>query len=186
MSAGAGNDQDLWVFGYGSLMWRPGFPHLDACPARIFGYHRALCVWSWFHRGTPVRPGLVFGLERGGSCLGRVYRVAATDRARVEAYLYEREMVTAVYRPHRLPARAAGRVVQALAFVVDHRHAQYAGGMTAEAAAQVVAAARGASGPNPEYVINTHRHLRELGIRDPHLDRLCQCLAKPGADDSMK
>ena len=164
---------EYWVFGYGSLMWRPGFPHLEGHSARIFGYHRALCVWSWFHRGTRDRPGLVFGLERGGSCRGRAYRVSAADRAAVQDYLYAREMVTPVYRPLELPVHLTGRVVSALAFVVDRAHPQYAGALESDHAASVVAGAKGASGPNPEYVLNTHEHLRALGIHDPHLNRIC-------------
>lgn len=173
MKPWADSQGDLWVFGYGSLMWRPGFPHLEAHSARIFGYHRSLCVWSWFHRGTRDRPGLVFGLERGGSCRGRAYRVAAVDRTEVQTYLYAREMVTPVYHPLQISVHLKGRVVSALAFVVDRAHPQYAGTLESDQAASVVAGARGASGPNPEYVLNTHAHLLELGIYDPHLNRIC-------------
>src|SRR3982750_2174414 len=120
---------DLWVFGYGSLIWRPGFDHLERQPARLIGAHRALCVLSHVHRGTPERPGLVLGLDRGGTCRGIAYRTAAKDRDATIAYLREREQVTAVYREPMRPVLLDGdprRRVQALCFVVDRSHPQYA------------------------------------------------------------
>src|SRR5205823_11445244 len=89
---------DLWVFGYGSLMWRPDFPFVERVEARLVGAHRALCVYSFVHRGTAQRPGLVLGLDRGGTCRGIAYRVSVTKRADVIAYLRKREQVTSVYR----------------------------------------------------------------------------------------
>ena len=161
---------DLWVFGYGSLMWRPGFPCRAVRPARLYGFHRALCVWSWVHRGTRAQPGLVFGLDRGGSCVGRAFRVAAGDKASVVDYLYQRELVTRVYTPRLQPVRLGDRRVTALTFVVDRGHTQYAGRLDAEQAASVVARARGQSGPNAEYLVNTVTHLLGLGIREPGLE----------------
>ncbi len=121
---------DLWVFGYGSLMWRPGFAYLERVPARLVGLHRALCVFSFVHRGTPERPGLVLGLDRGGMCRGIAYRVAATKRAETIGYLRAREQVTTVYletmRQIELEDRSRRRV-RALCYVVDRSHVQYAG-----------------------------------------------------------
>ena len=162
---------DLWVFGYGSLMWRPGFPHLEARLARLHGLHRALCVWSWHHRGTPERPGLVMGLDRGGSVIGRAYRIAAVERAAVLDYLYDREMVTPVYQPRRRRLWIAGSVQPTVVFVVDRSHPQYAGRLTPEHAARVIQAGRGASGANPDYLAAMVAHLDELGIHDPFLHR---------------
>ena len=161
---------DLWIFGYGSLMWRPGFDFLERQAARIYGYHRSLCVWSWVHRGTPEQPGLVFGLDAGGSCVGRAFRVAEPSKHDVAEYLYRREMVTAVYqaRLHRVYL-STGKIVTALSFIVDRRHPQYAGLLSAEQAAAVVACARGQSGPNPEYLCSTLAHMAELGIHEPEL-----------------
>jgi cation transport protein ChaC len=121
---------DLWVFGYGSLMWRPGFAFVERVPARLVGLHRALCVYSFVHRGTPERPGLVLGLDRGGMCRGIAYRVAAAKRVETIAYLRGREQVTTVYleimRQIALEDTARRRV-RALCYIVDPSHVQYAG-----------------------------------------------------------
>lgn len=164
---------DFWVFGYGSLMWRPGFAYQEVCGARLYGYHRALCVWSWVHRGTQAQPGLVFGLDAGGSCVGRAFRVAVAERAAVLHYLHQREMVTAVYHPaaHRLHLNDR-RVVKGLCFLVDRQHQQYAGRLEAETAAAVVATASGMSGANRDYLDSTVEHLEDLGIREPLLLRI--------------
>lgn len=167
---------DLWVFGYGSLMWRPGFAHLESLPARLHGYHRALCVWSWVHRGTEQQPGLVLGLDLGGSCLGRAIRVAAREKQTVADYLYAREMVTPVYQPALLPIRIDGQVHTALTFTIDRAHPQYAGKLSDAAAAKAVRDGRGVSGANPEYLANTVAHLDELGINDGPLHRIAALL----------
>src|SRR5437762_8819677 len=119
---------DLWVFSYGSLMWRPDFPFIERVEARLIGAHRALCVYSFVHRGTPERPGLVLGLDRGGSCRGVAFRVEAQRAAATIAYLRAREQVTAVYVERRVRVRLDDeREVEALTYVVDRRHVQYAG-----------------------------------------------------------
>src|SRR4051794_16865913 len=121
---------DLWVFGYGSLMWRPGFDFIDRVEARLTGAHRALCVYSFDHRGTPERPGLVLGLDHGGACRGIAYRVAAAKRAGTIAYLREREQVTNVYREcvRRIVLRSDPQhSIEALCYVVNRSHPQYAG-----------------------------------------------------------
>lgn len=164
---------DFWVFGYGSLMWRPGFDHEETRQARLFGYHRALCVRSFVHRGTPERPGLVLGLDRGGSCHGVAFRVRPEHRDQVTAYLRERELVTRVYLETLRTIRLeTGHDVQAMTYVVDRAHPQYAGGLTADEAHGRVQGATGRSGPNEEYVLNTVAHLKTLGIRDPHLEAI--------------
>jgi glutathione-specific gamma-glutamylcyclotransferase len=168
-----GTSGDFWVFGYGSLMWNPGFTHEEAVKARLFGYHRALCIHSRLYRGTPERTGLVMGLDKGGSCVGMAFRVAVRDEAAVIGYLHEREMMNYVYRDMRLSIRTAdGRRAKALAFVADQKHEQFAGHLSAEAAAEIVRGARGTAGPNEDYVFNTLAHLREIGIRDHWLESL--------------
>ena len=160
-------DTDLWVFAYGSLMWDPRFPFVAQTLGLLRGYHRRFCLYSVRHRGTPETPGLVFGLDHGGSCRGMVYRVAAARVPEVLEILWAREMSGAVYRPRLLPVRLAdGRLVDACAFVVDRGHAQYCGCLTMEAAAAVIRRGVGQSGTNIDYLANTVTHLDELGIVD--------------------
>lgn len=174
---------DFWVFGYGSLMWRPGFAHVETRRARLNGFRRALCVTSVVHRGTPERPGLVLGLDRGGSCVGLAFRVPGELRDEVVGYLRERELVTNVYLERVLPVRLdGGTMVAGLCYVVDRRHDQYAGRLEEARAAEIVSGAAGLSGPNAEYVLSTLEHLRALGIRDRWLEEVARQLsAPPGA-----
>lgn len=175
---------DFWVFGYGSLIWRPGFAHVETRRARLSGYRRTLCIRSHVHRGTPERPGLVLGLEPGGSCLGMAFRVPGDLTDEVMAYLREREMVTNVYRERRLPVRLDdGEAVEAVAYVVDRGHAQYAGGIALDDMVRAISGTSGRSGSNEEYVLNTLEHLRALGIRDRWLEGVAARLsaASPAA-----
>lgn len=161
---------DIWIFGYGSLMWRPGFDVLERRAALIHGYHRAFCVYSHWHRGTPEKPGLVLGLDRGGACRGAVYRVAAESARDAVDYLDARERVTDVYHPHWTTARTQAGNVTALTYVPRYRtHVQYAGKLPPEKAAELLAHGVGNSGPGWEYLENTVAHLLEEGIRDTHL-----------------
>lgn len=171
-----------WVFGYGSLIWNPGFPFLAAQQGLLKGAHRSLCIVSHHHRGTVEQPGLVFGLTRGGSCRGMVFEVADSDWPAVRAYLQRREQVTAVYRDAMRPVRLAdGRTVQALAFLVDQNHPQFAGGLELHQQLAMVRAGVGLSGRNTDYVLNTARHLQELGIRDRQLMALADLLLEEEA-----
>lgn len=162
---------EFWVFGYGSLMWNPGFEFEERQAAHLFGFRRSLCVRSWVHRGTQEKPGLVLGLDRGGSCRGMAFRVAPRRWGAVVDYLRERELVTHVYKERTLPATLGdGRRVRALAYVIDRDHHQYAGALSVEEAAAAVSSAAGKAGPNIDYVTNTLLHLREMGIRDHWLE----------------
>jgi cation transport protein ChaC len=170
-------DGELWVFGYGSLMWRPGFPYRERRCATVEGYHRALCVLSHVHRGTPERPGLVLGLDRGGTCRGVAFRVAAEDRDQTIAYLREREQVTAVYLEiHVDAALDDGRRVRALTYAVDRAHPQYAGDLSHADLLRHVRQGVGRSGANPDYVRSTYEHLMEIGVADPVLARIVRDL----------
>lgn len=166
-----------WVFGYGSLIWRPGFAHKRAVPALLRGAHRSLCIYSFRHRGTPERPGLVFGLMRGGSCRGVAFEVDGGRWDEVHAYLRERELDRGVYREAMRPiVLNGGDVVRALAFLVEEAHIQFAGKLAVAEQARLVRTGVGESGPNPEYVITTARHLERMGIRDAHLMELVRLL----------
>jgi cation transport protein ChaC len=165
--------EDLWVFGYGSLIWRPGFAFVERIGARLHGYHRALCIYSHVHRGTPDLPGLVLGLDRGGICRGVAFRVAAELAAETIDYLRAREQATAVYLERRLGLTLDdGRRLQAVTYIADRGHPQYAGRLPEEEVLALVRQGKGVSGENPDYVRRTHEHLHEMGIHDPLLAHL--------------
>lgn len=169
--------EDLWVFAYGSLMWRPGFDFLERRAARLVGAHRALCVYSFVHRGTPERPGLVLGLDRGGNCRGIAYRVAATKRAATIDYLRAREQVTKVYRE---ASRAVWldddpqQSVQALCYMVDRGHRQYAGRLSLAQQLHYVRQGHGRSGACRDYVLAAVKELQTHGYRDDALRQLAE------------
>jgi cation transport protein ChaC len=166
---------ELWIFGYGSLMWRPGFSYETEAPGLLKGAHRALCIYSVLHRGTHEQPGLVLGLDRGGACRGVAFRVTPGAEEETIAYLREREQVTDVYveayRNVRL-VDSSGKTVKALTYVADQTHPQYAGRLSIDEQLRIVRVCRGEAGANVEYVLNTVRHLEETGVRDPMLAKL--------------
>ncbi|MDX7952957.1 gamma-glutamylcyclotransferase [Lichenihabitans sp. Uapishka_5] len=167
----------LWIFAYGSLMWHPGFPFAERQRAVLRGYHRALCIWSHHWRGTVAVPGLVFGLDRGGHCTGVAYRIALEEAAAVLEAVRRRELVTNVYREALATTELAdGRTLQAIAYLADPDHPQYAGRLGSAAILTSVRAASGIAGPNRDYVLNTQAHLTELGVDDPALTALCDNL----------
>ncbi len=157
------SDGGLWVFGYGSLMWRPGFAYARRCKALLRGWRRSLCVFSHVHRGSPERPGLVLGLDRGGACQGVAFEVDAALREATIRYLREREQVTSVYLERVAPVTLeSGDRVLALTYVADRLHDQYAGRLDREAMLEHVRAGKGQFGANAEYVLETNDHLHEL------------------------
>lgn len=176
---------EFWVFGYGSLMWNPGFDYEVRSQARAFGFRRSLCVRSWVHRGTQQSPGLVLGLDRGGSCHGVAFQIMPDRWEETVTYLRERELVTNVYVERFIPVRLdGGQTVRALTYVVDRSHRQYAGAVTVTEAAEIVRHAVGRSGPNHVYVENTVAHLREMGIRDRWLEDVASRFAASSNDVS--
>jgi cation transport protein ChaC len=170
---------DLWVFGYGSLMWRPGFEFIEQVPARLIGEHRALCVYSFDHRGTPEKPGLVLGLDRGGACRGVAFRVAAGLRDATVDYLRSREQTTNVYREVMRSVwleNEARQRVSAMAYVVDRGHVQYAGRLSLTDQLRFVQQGHGRSGNNRDYVLSTVKSIEAQGFRDPQLHQLAAML----------
>ncbi|HLO77993.1 MAG TPA: gamma-glutamylcyclotransferase [Magnetospirillum sp.] len=164
--------EGTWVFAYGSLIWRPDFQPAETRMARLAGWHRAMCILSTVYRGTPERPGLVLGLDRGGSCLGRALRVAPAQWPEVKAMLDARELVTGVYHARFVPVRLDdGRRVPAYAFVCDRSHRQYWSGGDDEAV-RLIRQGRGGSGWARDYLASTVEHLAALGIGDRQLQRL--------------
>jgi cation transport protein ChaC len=178
-------DDDLWVFGYGSLMWRPGFPFLERVTARLIGLHRSLCVYSFVHRGTPEKPGLVLGLDRGGACRGIAYRVAVPDRDATISYLREREQATAVYletwRRITLSTKPLRDVI-ALVYVADRGHAQYAGRLDLDRQLHLIRQGHGRSGANRDYVLSTVSEIEAQGCHDSGLHAIAQRLRAGPAD----
>ncbi len=164
---------DRWVFGYGSLMWRPGFAYVERQTAVLHGRRRAFCIYSVHHRGTPARPGLVLGLAPGGAVRGAAYRVAQAAWPQTYAYLLEREQPTETYREAQVFIRLAdGRRAPTLAFLSDMRHPQWAGRLDAEQQARLIAGAVGLSGRNVDYLRDLVAHLRHDGVRDRGMERL--------------
>jgi cation transport protein ChaC len=171
--------EDLWVFGYGSLIWRPGFEFVEKAPARLIGGHRALCVFSHVHRGTPERPGLVLGLDFGGACRGVAYRVTAKRRRETVAYLRTREQVTSVYRETIRSVTLLTepqRRVAALVYMIDRGHVQYAGRLDLATQLHLVRQGHGQSGANRDYVLSTVHALEALGLYDRDLHLLAERL----------
>ena len=164
---------EFWVFGYGSLMWSPCFSYEARAPGRAHGYHRALCILSTRYRGTFRRPGLVMGLCRGGSCWGMAFRINRAQVRRALARLWAREMPRRVYHPRLVAVRLrSGRTVRALAFVADPTHSSYVDELDLHGRAKLVAQGIGVRGPCVDYIQNTLDHMHQVGVRDPHLERV--------------
>lgn len=164
----------LWIFGYGSLIWDPGFAPAETAAARLEGWHRSFCMHSIHFRGTPEAPGLVLALDEaaGAHCKGLALRVAEAEADRVLAEIRARELVSDAYLERRLPVRLAdGRQVTAITYVIDRAGPQYCG-LDFETQAQTIAHAVGARGPNRDYLFNTAAHLADLGLADPDLEAL--------------
>lgn len=165
----------LWVFGYGSLIWDPGFEHEERVIGRVAGYRRAFCMWSIHHRGTRENPGLVLALDpsEAASCEGVAFSVAPGAEDETLAYLRARELISSAYLETGCTVELAdGRSVEAVTFIIDRAHEQYIGTLPLEEQAQIIARAHGGRGPNTEYLWNTAAHLAELGIGDADLEWL--------------
>ena len=166
--------RQFWIFGYGSLMWRPGFDYIRSAPALVRGYHRSLCVYSYVHRGTPEQPGLVLVLDRGGSCHGLGFEIAPERWEETIAYLRAREQVTMVYAEKQVNIRLLGtaQTVEAVTYAVDRKHRQYAGILPLPELVSHAVTGEGVSGRCLDYVMSTVHHLRDMKIHDATLESL--------------
>jgi len=167
---------DAWIFGYGSLMWNPALHVVEHQRATLHGYHRRFCLWTPAGRGTPQHPGLVLGLDRGGSCRGVAFRIAGPQVREELAILWRREMVSDGYLPRWLPVRTPDQSIPALAFVMNQHCPRYAGKLSVAETAKIIAKATGDLGSNTEYLCSTLAHLDALGITDRSLHAVRQCL----------
>jgi len=175
----AESPEQFWVFGYGSLMWRPGFDYNYKTPAILTGFHRSLCVYSYVHRGTQEVPGLVFGLDHGGSCRGIAFSVQQENWQKTVNYLQEREQVTAVYLESTQPVHLdddTPKTVNALTFLVDRNHKQYAGELSMDEQLNFINQGKGQSGDCRDYVIAAANQLKELDVEDKSLQALAKTL----------
>lgn len=167
---------DLWVFAYGSLIWRPEFDFAERRLARLHDHHRSLCLWSRVNRGTPEVPGLVFGLDHGGSCSGVVFRIPGDAVPATFEALWAREMGTGAYLPRWLPCDTEGGLVSALAFVIDRSGVGYVPQLPEDEIVRIILRASGTYGPCVDYVLQTAEALKASGICDEHLDGLARRL----------
>ncbi|HLN25575.1 MAG TPA: gamma-glutamylcyclotransferase [Patescibacteria group bacterium] len=173
-------DGNFWVFGYGSLIWRPGFEFEESTTATLHGWHRAMCILSTLYRGSAREPGLVLGLDRGGSCRGVAFRIAAGKAEAIRQYLYDREMITQVYTPRFAPLRLAdGRRVSGYLFTARRDHVQYSGPLSPDQAVALIRQGAGSGGTCRDYLASTVEHLERLGIRDAALARLLHRVDAP-------
>ncbi len=167
-----GGHEDLWVFAYGSLIWKPDFGYAERRPAMVHGWHRALKMWSRVNRGTPERPGLVFGMLSGGCCRGMVFRIARQEARDALVRLWAREMITAVYDPRWLACHTAQGPVSALAFTLSRRSPNHTGELSEEQYRAIFAEATGIYGTTLDYADRTLEELKRLNIRDRRLEQL--------------
>ncbi len=178
-------DRDLWVYAYGSLIWNPAFDFNERRLSTLKGHHRSLCLWSRVNRGTPETPGLVFGLDRGGSCRGMTFRIPASKVSATFEALWRREMLTGAYHPRWLRCETEQGFVNALAFVIDRTNPGYVKGLPEQQTVDIVARASGRYGPCVDYVVQTHEALRQVGIQDKRLARLAQRLQERVFDRTL-
>lgn len=176
---------DLWVFGYGSLIWRPEFDYLESCRARIHGYHRSLCLWSRINRGTPECPGLVFSLDLGGSCTGMAFRIAGRAVRDTLLALWIREMPSAAYIPRWLNCQVVRGTVSGLVFTMDRSDVAYIPGLTLDQTLRIVRQGHGNYGACTEYVLQTADALQAAGIADRKLQRIARALRDSEADGNI-
>ena len=170
------DDKDIWFFGYGSLMWNPGFEYAERCEALLLGWQRSFCVYSHRYRGTPEKPGLVLGLDKGNSCHGVAFRTTPAQSHIALEYLWDREMITGVYEPMEVTIEIDGKALPCHTFVADSAHPQYAGDLSDDKKLSLIQSGQGSAGANRDYLFSTVEHLDAMGIEDEALHRLARLL----------
>jgi glutathione-specific gamma-glutamylcyclotransferase len=170
--AGVDRSAGVWLFGYGSLIWNPAFHFTDRLTGTVYGWHRRFCLWTHLGRGCPEQPGLVLGLERGGSCRGAIFHIAADAVDEEIAIVWRREMISGAYVPRWVDVHTTLGTVRAITFAINRAHERYARYLPDERVAEVIATAQGWLGPCADYLINTVDHLAALGIHDRPLEKL--------------
>lgn len=173
--------REVWVFAYGSLMWNPAFHYAERRVVRIHGYHRRFCLWSFVGRGSAERPGLTLGLERGGSCAGIAFRIAAEEAEAELEVIWRREMVTGAYHPRWMVARGEAGAVRAVSFVINRDHVRYAGLLPEDRVAEAIMRGQGRWGSCRDYLLETQAHLEEIGLTDRPLARLARRVREGGS-----
>lgn len=168
--------REIWIYGYGSLIWRPEFDYAERRHALLHGYHRALCLWSRVNRGTPERPGLVFGLDAGGSCRGVAFRIEGQQAPGIMEALWRREMPSGAYIPRWLNCRTEHGLITALAFTMNRNTDAYVRGLPREHLLHIVRSAHGSYGPCIDYVLETDEALKRHDIVDRQLAALAHSL----------
>jgi cation transport protein ChaC len=172
MLAEVGTDAEVWIFGYGSLMWNPAFHYAERRTGTVHGYHRCYCMWTGLGRGSPERHGLMLGLDRGGSCHGVAFRIAPAAVEEELDIIWAREMIGGTYRPRWLKVLTADGPIRAIAFTINREHPRYAGKLPRDVMVERLATASGMLGSCRDYLANTVAHLDELGLHDGSLHDL--------------
>jgi len=169
---------DLWVFGYGSLIWNPAFNYIENKPARLYGFHRSFCLHLTIGRGSPDAPGLMLALDKGGSCNGMAFRIAKKDIDSETEILWMREMITGAYIAHWGRIYIDGKPVSGFTFVINRNHSRYIGGLNLDETADRLLNGKGRLGSCREYLENTVEHLAQIKVKDRYLQQLCQLIQK--------
>jgi cation transport protein ChaC len=178
MMAERAPDEDIWVFGYGSLIWNPAFYFDEQRVGRLYGYHRRFCMQIFSGRGSAKQPGLMLALDRGGSCSGVVFRISREQADEELGIIWQREMISGSYMPRWLEVRTPAGPVQAITFVVNRAHNRYIGELPESEVVETLAAAKGPLGRSCDYLYNTAAHLEAMGIADRNLKRLSRQVAR--------
>jgi glutathione-specific gamma-glutamylcyclotransferase len=176
--------EDLWVFGYGSLLWNPAFHYIDCQPARLFGYRRRFCLQASIGRGSKEKPGLMLALDHGGSCNGRAFRIACDEIQSETEILWMREMISGSYDAKKVTLKLPEETISGLTFVMNRRHPRYVASMDMDTTARLLATGEGHLGTCRDYLMNTIEHLEEMKVKDKYLHQLASKIQEMDQQDT--